>query len=151
MENNIFFKDKKNKFNPDVIKNVSKKTSERKKTDFQASKSVYNPVTNELVPETIKSAKDLKLKKDDCLTSNDVKKMIKEKQAERTKQEYDLKPVKLKAIPEDLIVDKHIENFEELKKSSEAHVKKVIQEHDIQKNKYDNIITSLKDLGIINK
>lgn len=151
MENNIFFKDKKNKFNPDVIKNASKKTGERKKTEFQVSKTVYNPVTNEAVPDTIKSAKDLKLKKDDCLNNNDIKKMIKEKQNERTKQEYDLKPVKLKAIPDDLIVDKHIENFDELKKNSEAHVKKVIQEHSVQKNKFDNIISNLKDLGIINK
>ena len=46
---------------------------------------------------------------------------------------------------------KHIENFEELKKNSDAYVKKTAQEHVQQKNKYDNIISNLKDLGIIKK
>ena len=39
---------------------------------------------------------------------------------ERSKQEVDLKPQKLKTLPKDLIVDKHIENFEELKKSDKS-------------------------------
>jgi hypothetical protein len=150
MENNIFLKDKKDKFNPDVIKNVSKKTNERKKTEFEASKTIYNPVTNQ-VPNNVKTAKDLKLEKDNSLNTHELKKIMRDKENERRKQEADLKPIKLKAIPEDLIIDKHIENFEELKKNSENHAKKVIQEHDLQKNKYDNIITSLKNLGIINK
>ena len=150
MENNIFLKDKKDKFNPDVIKNVSKKTNERKKTDFEPSKTIYNPVTNQ-IPNNIKNAKDLKLEKDNSFNTNEIKKIMRDKENERKKQECDLKPVKLKAIPEDLIIDKHIENFDELKKNSETHAKKVIQEHETQKNKYDNIITSLKSLGIINK
>ena len=150
MENNIFLKDKKDKFNPDVIKNVSKKTNERKKTEFEASKTIYNPVTNQ-VPNNVKTAKDLKLEKDNSLNTYEIKKIMRDKENERRKQEADLKPIKLKAIPEDLIIDKHIENFDELKKNSETHAKKVIQEHESQKNKYDNIITSLKNLGIINK
>jgi hypothetical protein len=150
MENNIFLKDKKEKFNPDVIKNVSKKTNERKKIEFEASKTIYNPVTNQ-VPNNVKTSKDLKLEKDNSFNTNELKKIMRDKENERKKQEADLKPIKLKAIPEDLIIDKHIENFDELKKNSETHAKKIIQEHDSQKNKYDNIITSLKNLGIINK
>ena len=150
MENNIFLKDKKEKFNPDVIKNVSKKTNERKKIEFESSKTIYNPVTNQ-VPNNVKTAKDLKLEKDNSFNTNELKKIMRDKENERKKQEADLKPIKLKAIPEDLIIDKHIENFDELKKNSETHAKKIIQEHDSQKNKYDNIITSLKNLGIINK
>jgi hypothetical protein len=150
MENNIFLKDKKDKFNPDVIKNISKKTIERKKTDFEVSKNVYNPVTNH-VPNNVKSIKDLKLEKDNSFNTNEIKKIMRDKENERKKQESDLKPIKLKSIPEDLIIDKHIENFDELKKNSETYTKKITQEHDLQKDKYNNIITSLKNLGIINK
>ena len=148
MENNIFFQNKKDKFNPDVIKDLSKKSSERKRNEFQESKVIYNGITNE-VPDKIKNSKDLKLKVDDSIDNLNMKRMIKQKEEERCKQDYDLKPQKLKSLPENLIVDKHIENFDELKKNSEAFIKKTVQEHNQQKSKYDNIMTNLKDLGII--
>jgi hypothetical protein len=147
MENNIFFKGKNAKSNPDVIKNISKKVVERKKNEFQSSKLIYNGITNQ-IPRDVKNQKDLKLKMDDTLSLIEIKKVMKDKQSERSKQDNDLKPVKIKALPNELIADKHIQNFDELKKTSESHIQKVVQEHTIQKNKYENIMTSLKDLGI---
>lgn len=147
MENNIFFKGKNSKSNPDVIKNISKKVVERKKNEFQSSKVIYNGITNE-IPKDVKNQKDLKLKNDESINLNDLKKIIKDKQSERSKQDTDLKPIKVKALPNGTDTDKHIQNFEELKKTSEAQVQKIVQEQTIQKNKYDNIMTSLKDLGI---
>ena len=147
MENNIFFKNKKDKFNPDVINNLSKKTSERKKTEFLESKIIYNGITND-VPTKIKNSDDLKLDIDESIDTNTMKKIIKQKEDERSKQDYDLKPIKLKCLPDNIIIDKYIENFEELKTSSEAHIKKTEQEQSHQKLKYDNIISNLKDLGI---
>ena len=148
MENNIFFKNKKEKFNPDVINNLSKKTSERKKIEFLESKIIYNGITND-VPNKIKNSKDLKLEIDESIDTNTMKKIIKQKEDERSKQDYDLKPQKLKSLPENLIIDKHIENFDELKKNSEFHIKKITQEQTHQKSKYDDIISNLKDLGIL--
>lgn len=150
MENNIFFQNKKDKFNPDVIINLNKKTLERKKIDFQESKNIYNSITNN-VPDKIKSSKDLKLNMDESIDSNSMKKMIKYKEDERNKQDYYLKPQKIKCLPDNLIIDKHIENFEELKKNSEIHIKKTVLEHTQQKSKYDNIISNLVDLGILNQ
>ncbi len=150
MENNIFLKNKKDKFNPDVIANLSKKSSERKKNEFQTSKNIYNPITN-VIPDNIRNQKDLTLERDLSIDNYNIKKMIKQKEEERHRQDYELKPQKLKNLPDNLIVDKHIENFEELKKNSDAYVKKTTQEHVQQKNKYDNIISNLKDLGIIKK
>jgi hypothetical protein len=147
MENNIFFKNKKDKFNPDVINNLSKKTSERKKTEFIESKIIYNGITND-VPNKIKNSNDLKLDIDESIDTNTMKKIIKQKEDERSKQDYDLKPQKLKCLPDNLIIDKHIENFDELKKNSESYIKKTVQEQSVQKSKYDNIILNLKDLGI---
>jgi hypothetical protein len=147
MENNIFFKNKKDKFNPDVINNLSKKTSERKKTEFIESKIIYNGITND-VPNKIKNSNDLKLDIDESIDTNTMRKIIKQKEDERSKQDYDLKPQKLKCLPENLIIDKHIENFDELKKNSESYIKKTVQEQSVQKSKYDNIISNLKDLGI---
>lgn len=147
MENNIFFKNKKDKFNPDVINNLSKKTLERKKTEFIESKIIYNGITND-VPNKIKNSNDLKLDIDESIDTNTMKKFIKQKEDERNKQDYDLKPQKLKCLPDNLIIDKHIENFDELKKNSESYIKKTVQEQSVQKSKYDNIISNLKDLGI---
>jgi len=148
MENNIFLKNKKDKFNPDVITNLSKKSNERKKNEFQISKNIYNPITNS-VPDSIKSGKDLKLQKDNSIQTNDIKKLIKQKEDERNKQYADLKPLKVKSLPNNLIVDKHIENFEELKNNSESFVKKTNQEQSQQKDKYNNIMSGLQNLGII--
>lgn len=148
MENNIFLKNKKDKFNPDVITNLSKKSTERKKNEFQISKNIYNPITNS-VPDNIKSGKDLKLQKDNSIQGNDIKKLIKQKEDERNKQYNELKPLKIKSLPTNLIVDKHIENFEELKNNSESFVKKTNQEQNQQKDKYNNIISGLQNLGII--
>ena len=148
MENNIFFKNKKEKFNPDVINNLSKKTLERKKIEFLESKIIYNGITND-IPNKIKNSKDLKLEIDESIDTNTMKKIIKQKEDERSKQDYDLKPQKLKCLPENLIIDKHIENFDELKKNSESHINKITQEQTQQKSKYDNIISNLKDLGIL--
>ena len=157
MENNIFFKNKKDKFNPDVISNLSKKSSERKKTDFKESKAIYNAITNN-VPEKIKTAKDLQLKLDQ--PNDNIKRLLTTKMSERNKQEVDLKPQKLKTLPKDLIVDKHIENFDELKKNSEVFLKKEedsksllkIKKIDIMaKLSKSKIITDFKNLGILKK
>jgi len=147
MNNNIFFQNKKDKFNPDVINNLSKKTLERKKINYLESKVIYNGITNK-VPDNIKNSKDLELNIDESIDNNNMKKLIKQKEDERNKQDYNLKPQKLKCLPENLIVDKYIENFDELKKHSEAYIKKSVNDITCQKSKYDNIILNLKDLGI---
>jgi len=153
MENNIFFKNKKDKFNPDVMVNLSKKSTERKKIEFKENKVIYNAITNN-VPDKIKSAKDLQLKLDQ--PNDNIKRLLSSKMSERSKQEVDLKPQKLKTLPKDLIVDKHIENFDELKKNSEFYIKKEEDGKSILKNKKleimsklskSKIITDLKDLN----
>ena len=77
------------------------------------------------------------------------KKTLASKLDERSKQEYELKPQKLRALPQNLIVDKHIENFDELKNNSESHMKITQQELNQQRDKYTNIMSNLKNLGIL--
>ena len=146
MENNIFFKNKKDKFNPDVISSLSKKNGERKKNDFKESKVLYNGITN-VVPVKITNGKDLKLKIDQPVENT--KRVLSDKLSERNKQENELKPVKLKTLPKDLIVEKRIENFEEMKKNSESVIKKEEAEKNLQKNKKSEIMNHLKKLRII--
>jgi hypothetical protein len=150
MENNIFFKNKKEteKFNPDVISNLSKKNGERKKIEFKASPTVYNAITN-IVPKDVKSPKDLLLNSNEPF--DDIKKLINQKKIERSRQDFDLKPQRIKALPDNLIVDKHIENFDELKNNSEIHMKNTINTMTEQKSKYNDIMLNLKRLGILNK
>jgi hypothetical protein len=146
MENNIFFKNKKDKFNPDVISHLSKKNTERKKTEFKESSVVYNGITNN-VPNKVTNAKDLKLKVDQPIEST--KRLLSDKLSERNIQESELKPQRLKTLPKDLIVEKKIDNFEELKKSSEITIKKENEIKNQQKTKKTEIMNHLKKLRII--
>ena len=146
MENNIFFKNKKDKFNPDVISHLSKKNTERKKTEFKESSVVYNGITNN-VPNKVTNAKDLKLKVDQPIEST--KRLLSDKLSERNIQESELKPQRLKTLPKDLIVEKRIDNFEELKKSSEITIKKENEIKNQQKTKKTEIMNHLKKLRII--
>jgi len=148
MENNIFFKNKKDKFNPDVISNLSKKNSERKKNDFKSSGTVYNPITN-IIPKEIRSQKDLIINNNQAF--DDIKKLINNKKNERNKQDVDLKPQKIKALPDNLIVEKPIENFEELKNNSVNHQQQIIYMANQGKVKKNDIIVNLVKLGIIKR
>ena len=97
MENNIFFKNKKEKFNPDVIANLTKKNGERKVNNFKQTGTIYNPITNNL-PKDIKGAKDLMIKTVDNF--DDIKKLINVKKDERSKQDQELKPQKVEETPQ---------------------------------------------------
>jgi hypothetical protein len=167
MENNIFVKMKRDKFNPDIENKLKGKEGERERTRFDLSTNIYNPITG-VVPVQIRSNNDLILEKDCAYTNTDIKKLILEKENERVSQDNQYKPIKTKVInnnPQnsnisinysDGIQDNlqqtrtnYIETYEELKRGSEN--KKNEQSNSVNQNKekYNNILGGLKDLGII--
>ena len=145
MNSNIFIKEKKGKSNPDIIANLSKKNTERKKNEYVASNNVINPITNS-VPDKIRNPKDLMLEKDTPISN--LNKLIMEKKRERTKEEYDTKPVQVKILPTTSVNDKHINNFQELKKTSETQINQTIEQQKLQKSKYNEIMSNLKTSGL---
>ena len=145
MENNIFIKEKKGKSNPDIITNLSKKNTERKKNEYVASNNVINSITNK-VPEKIRNQKDLLLEKDTPLQN--INKLIMARKNERSKEEYETRPQELKVLPNNLTVDKQINNFQELKTTSETQIKNTLEQQKIQKSKYNDIINNLKKSGL---
>jgi hypothetical protein len=166
MENNIFVKMKREKFNPDVDDKLKGKEVEREKTRFDLSTSIYNPITG-IVPSQIRSEYDLVLHKDDAYSNTDIKKLIMEKENERITQDIQYKPVKTKVINnnphhtynginqisqenyQQQNRTNYIETYEELKKGS-SYIKNE-QEKSVNQNKekYNNILGGLKDLGVI--
>jgi hypothetical protein len=145
MNSNIFIKEKKGKSNPDIIANLSKKNTERKKNEYVASNNVINPITNS-VPDKIRNPKDLMLEKDTPISN--LNKLIMERKRERTKEEYDTKPVQVKILPSTSVNDKHINNFQELKKTSETQINQTIEQQKLQKSKYNEIMSNLKTSGL---
>ena len=168
MENNIFVKMKRDKFNPDIENKLKGKEGEREKTRFDFSTSIYNPITG-VIPAQIRSNNDLVLEKDCAYSNTDIKKLIMEKENERVLQDSQYKPIKTKVInnnPQSTNINignydnsqdnvqqqsrtNYIETYEELKRGSE-HIKNE-QANSVNQNKekYNNILGGLKDLGII--
>jgi hypothetical protein len=152
MENNIFIKMKKEKFNPDIEPKLKNKEVERDNTKFEMSNLIYNPITG-IVPEKINNINDLVICKDNSLDKVDIKKLIIEKEKERNNQDNQYKPVQTKVINNNpaiqsnkISTQNYIETYEELKRGSQN---KSNQQSDNKVKNYDNILEGLKDLGII--
>jgi hypothetical protein len=154
MENNIFVKIKKDKFNPDVEKKLQVKEDERSNTTFELSTTIYNPITG-IVPSKINSDKDLVLANN--INKVNIQKLIAEKANERKNQDNIFKPIKTKVTNEprnevktepkksvNINRTNYIETFEDMKRGS-SQVNKPYN----QANNYNNIFDGLKDLGII--
>ena len=143
MENNIFIKNKKGKYNPDIENKLQSKESERNATIFNLTNSIYNPVTG-IVPSQISTMNDLVLQVDNPYTQNDIKNLIMNKELERQNQDTQFKPLQTKITPTTQQTNKtnYIETYEELKKNSSDNNKQ-------SKEKFNNILEGLKDLGII--
>jgi hypothetical protein len=162
MENNIFLKNK-GKFNPDIINKFKTVDNERTQTEFNLSNTIYNPITG-IVPNKINDSKDLVLQKDNTLNKNDIMNMIKNKEAERTSQDTEYKPLKTKVLNkpsqasaqhtntstqanvqqsglQTSMQNNYIGTFEDMKRG-------VVKPKTYDKN-YNNILDGLKDLGII--
>lgn len=153
MENNIFFKNKKDKYNPDVENKLKTKEDERTDTIFNVSKNIYNPITG-IIPQEIKSPNDLLLIKDMKYNPCDIQKLIKDKESERIIQDEQYKPIKTKivnnTIQESQPVKEQVQNvqfnyiqtFEDLKYGPRTNTTK-------NPSNYNNMIDDLKDLGIL--
>jgi hypothetical protein len=143
--NNIFLNNSKSKYNPDVIKLKEEYDKTRQTVIFKKSNETYNSITNN-IPTNIKSQKDLELNKDTKI--NNLDSIILQKKNERELQDSQLKPIKKKFI-QDTKVNNCLD-FNELKveqtQYTETHTKNI----EINKNKYNDIMSNLKDLGIIN-
>lgn len=143
MENNIFIKNKKGKYNPDIENKLQNKESERNATIFNLTNSIYNPVTG-VIPSQISTMNDLVLQVDNPYTQNDIKNLIMNKELERQNQDTQFKPLQTKITPVAQQTNKtnYIETYEELKNNSSNN-------NNQSKEKYNNILEGLKDLGII--
>lgn len=146
-QKNLFLQKSKDKFNPDVITKKNDFDKNRKINIFKKSTVTYNSITNQ-IPNNIKNQKDLELGKDTAIT--DLENIIMQKKKEREDQDILLKPLKQKLVLDDNINDNRNQNFNELKTEQTQYLntqKKIIETN---KNKYDDIMNNLKDLGIIN-
>jgi hypothetical protein len=143
MNNNIFISNK-DKFNPDVLNNLSKKKNERNNIRFNNINEIYNPITN-IIPDKITSQKDLLLNiKSSNVNIND---LINQKEKERRLQDEKLKPIKtnININQKQDNIDYNIESYNEMKNKSEQYKKQI----ELQKRKNDNVYNELYKLGII--
>jgi hypothetical protein len=144
--NNIFLQKSKDKFNPDVISKKNLIEKDRKNNIFKKNEVVYNSITN-LTHNNVKTSKDLELQKDTPISNLDI--LLAEKTKERNDLETINKISKHKIIVNNTINEK-AQTYNELK--SELLDYTCLQKNEIKnnKNKYENIIDNLKNLGIIN-
>jgi hypothetical protein len=171
MENNIFFREKKNKYNPDVDTKLQSKEIERNTQEFNVTTTIYNPITG-IIPAKIKDSKDLVIDKPNVISKSDMQKLILRKEEERKQQDIVLKPVKTKVVsntmqeeaitipvqqnpppmavapePQQQQPRNYISTFNDMKREANNGGKK--QEKTIKNSNYSHILDGLKDLGII--
>jgi hypothetical protein len=87
MENNIFYKQNKNKFNPDIENKYKELLNYREKHIFNSSNSFYNPITG-IVPNNVKKIQDLLINNNN--SNKNISKLIMEKEKERNLQDSEL-------------------------------------------------------------
>ena len=142
MEDNIFFQNKKDKYNPDINDKFLQKENERLNNNYNLSNVIYNPITG-IIPTDIKSPDDLKINIDNNIYN--INKLISEKENERKQQEQLFKnnDIQTKVINNYNQNSCH-DNFNELKEKS------LINNKNVDNNNFNNILSELKDLGILN-
>jgi hypothetical protein len=132
MEKNIFIKNKK--YNPDIIKNYSKKLDERSQTKFEYKNEFIN---------TSNVNKDQEVYKTDEPKS-EIDKLIQQRINEREKQEFEFKPTK-NFIPTSNPGDFH--EYNELKNDQNKYELKNKEKDD----NFNDILSDLQKLGILKK
>jgi hypothetical protein len=148
VKKNIFYQNQnKDKHNPDVILKKKEFETTRRTPVFKKSEVTYNSITNQ-VPNTIKSQRDLELLKDKPLPN--INNMINNKEKERKEQDNLYKPIKQKILTnkDDTVIP--IQNFNELRDEQNSFLKEQKNTIINNKNKYENILGNLKNLGILN-
>jgi hypothetical protein len=146
MEDNIFFKNKKDKYNPDINDKFYQKENERLNNNYNLSNVIYNPITG-IIPTNIKSPDDLRINNDNNIYN--INKLISEKENERKQQEQQFKNndnIQTKVI-NNYNQNNCNDNFNELKEKSLINNKSLDNNNN---NNFNNILIELKDLGILN-
>lgn len=147
LQKNIFYKKSKDKFNPDVV--FKKKDLEKERTEniFKKNNIVYNSITNQ-IPTAVTTTTDLILNKD--VPINNIEQLLTTKRNERLEQEIQNKNIKPIVALNNVIEKVEPKEYTELKSSQTNYAKTQTKEIQVNKNKYENIMKNLKDLGIIN-
>ena len=147
MNNNIFIKLNKKKNNPDIESKLNNVSNERTQIKFNLSKTIYNPITG-IIPDKLISQNDLILQHDK--SNIDIKALVSLKENERLEQNELCKPIKTKIINNTLIenpnLNKNVKN-DYIKTYNELKNGDIIQKK--SDYNYNNILSDLKDLGII--
>lgn len=124
MNNNPFIKDKK--FNPDILNIFEKKETERKSSAFKYTNQIEEKY--KIIKEDIKEDKPIR----------NIQQLIRQKEQEREKQEFEFK--QKKNIYE---TQEEFKDFNNLKNNQKKTIKK-------KNENVDSILDDLKNLGILN-
>lgn len=146
-QKNLFLQKTKEKFNPDVSKKTDDFNKSRKCMIFKKSNVIYNPITN-TVPTNITNQKDLELTKDTVISN--LSSIVLNKKKEREVQESTLKPIKQKIVINNQFQKEEVTEFLDLKNEQTKYLDSHNKFIQTNKNKYDDIMNNLKNLGIIN-
>jgi len=157
MHNNIFIKQSKTKYNPDIKEKLDCKSTEREQSKFELNKIIYNSITGIIPDKDIEKPSDLYLQKDK--EKENLKLLILNKQKERSHQDVQFMPVKIKVIngdgfnnstsdnTSDNTSNEYLKTYNDMKQSNEKSKQQLNQA--VHKTNYNNILIGLEELGIL--
>ena len=156
MENNIFIK---NKYNPDVLKKYNEKQTKRNCTKYENKNIPYKLIINDDTPKKIKSEKDLKIKinENNSNIKQSYEKIIKQREYDDNNNKISKEKDNINKGDNDInkrnndvqLLGTKQNDYGDLKKSRIDYYKTQQKELNNEKERYSNIMNSLKSKGLI--
>ncbi|VVU95098.1 hypothetical protein CPAV1605_823 [seawater metagenome] len=159
MNRNVFIKKKiEEKYNPDVVNNYEELLSERRKSSFINKNTPYKIIIQDKIPQNVNNQNDLIINNEDNdNTKEKLTELLKNRESLDTHNKSLYSTQKFNDNRSNFLnrhnnvnlLSQKSDDFDKLKKDRKSYYQKERKTLDNEKTRYNNILSSLKEKGLI--